>query len=81
MQVLLYSNGIAQDLVGFDDVQWACKVVACSQQYNVDDYSSVRALGKPDAYTFRSFASSNCFLFGYREKEDDETSDEAFLTV
>lgn len=79
--LLIDLNSFAQGVVGFDDVQWACKIVDGSQKYKVDDYSPVRALGKPDAYTFRPYASSNCFLFGYREKEDDETSDEAFLTV
>ncbi|MCB9232014.1 MAG: OmpA family protein [Bacteroidia bacterium] len=69
----------AQD--NFEKVQWACEVTACSQQYEVENYSSKMALGAPDVFQTRPRASSYCYLFGFREKEDDRAEGEVFLTV
>lgn len=61
----------AQD-AQWTNVQWACEVIACSQQYSSEDYASVRALGAPDVFLTRARASSYSYLFGWDEKTDTE---------
>ena len=71
--------GLAQD--DMSKVQWACEIIEGSEEYKTDDYANVKALGAPDVFGQRPRPSSNSFLFGWREKEDDETPTEASLTV
>ena len=82
MVLLLANAGLwGQNGASYDDIQWACEVLDCSQKYEGEDYSAKKVLGTPDVYLSRPRASSNGYLFGWREKEDDEARGEVFVTV
>jgi outer membrane protein OmpA-like peptidoglycan-associated protein len=78
--VILFSifqiRAIAQE-----NIQWSSSILECSQSYSTEDYSNKKILGAPDVYLEHPRASSNSYLFGYREKEDDESSEDAFIKV
>lgn len=70
-----------QTSISGQNIQWASQVLECSQTYSEVDYSSQQILGVPDVYLEYPRASSKSYLFGYREKEDDESSEDAFIKV
>lgn len=63
------------------EIQWASTIKACSQSYDTENYTNKQVLGEPDVYLEYPRASSKSYLFGWREVEDDETPDEAFIQV